>query len=88
MIKKCDCAFLDGTFYDNNELGRNIKEIPHPTVKESINLFDSLTEKDKKKIHFIHFNHTNPIISNEKFGKENVLDKGYNLAYEGQIVRF
>ena len=87
LIKKCDYAFVDGTFYDHNELARNIKEIPHPTIKESISLFDSFTEKDKKKIHFIHFNHTNPVISNEKFGRKNVLEQGFNLAYEGQIIR-
>jgi len=87
VIKKCDYAFIDGTFYDQNELGRDMKEIPHPTIKDSINLFNSLSEKDKEKIHFIHFNHTNPVISNEKFGKQNVLDKGFNLAYEGQIIR-
>ena len=87
LIKKCDYAFVDGTFYDHNELARNIKEIPHPTIKESISLFDSFTKKDKKKIHFIHFNHTNPVISNEKFGRKNVLEQGFNLAYEGQIIR-
>lgn len=87
LIKKCDYAFIDGTFYDHNELARNIKEIPHPTIKESISLFNSFTEKDKKKIHFIHFNHTNPVISNEKFGRKNVLDQGFNLASEGQIIR-
>ena len=87
LIKTCDYAFLDGTFYKNNELGRDIKEIPHPTVHESMKLFAKLPARDKKKIHFIHFNHTNPIISNKKFGKQNVLDKGFNLAYEGQIIK-
>ena len=27
------------------------------------------------------------VISNEKFGRQNVLDKGFNLAYEGQTIR-
>ncbi len=87
LIKNCDYAFIDGTFYDHNELARNIKEIPHPTIKESISLFNSFKEKDKKKIHFIHFNHTNPVISNEKFARKNVLEQGFNLAYEGQIIK-
>ena len=74
VIKKCDYAFIDGTFYDQNELGRDMKEIPHPTIKDSINLFNSLSEKEK--IHFIHFNHTNSVISNENLENKMCWTKG------------
>jgi pyrroloquinoline quinone biosynthesis protein B len=72
MIRNCDYALLDGTFYDASELpGRNLSEIPHPFVSESFNLFKSLPERDRKKIYFIHFNHTNRL--SWKNGEEKAL---------------
>ena len=44
LIKEVDYAFLDGTFYKNGELGRDMSEIPHPFVAESMELFSSLSK--------------------------------------------
>jgi len=80
LVKQVDMALLDATFYDSNELpGRNMDEIPHPFVVESIAHFESLPPEDKAKIHFIHFNHTNPLLTNGDEA-EAVRNKGYNLA--------
>jgi pyrroloquinoline quinone biosynthesis protein B len=63
LIKEVDNALIDGTFFSASEVGnRNIAEIPHPLVQESLQLFDSLPSKEKEKIIFIHFNHTNPLL--------------------------
>jgi len=63
-IEKVDYAFLDATFYDAAEINnRDISEIPHPFVIESMELFASLSAEEKSKIHFIHFNHTNPLLN-------------------------
>jgi len=60
LIKEVDHALIDGTFFSAAEVGnRNITEIPHPLVEESMKLFDALSIKEKQKIMFIHFNHTN-----------------------------
>ena len=67
LIKKVDYAFLDATFYKNGELKRDMSEIPHPFVQESMELFSELSEKDKQKVHFIHFNHTNPLLHGRKY---------------------
>ena len=88
LIKKVDYAFLDATFYKNGELKRDMSEIPHPFVKESMGLFSDLTETDKQKVHFIHFNHTNPLLIEGSTARKEVLKKGFNLAKEGQIIRF
>ncbi len=88
LIKKVDYAFLDATFYKNGELKRDMSEIPHPFVEESMELFSELSEKDKSKIHFIHFNHTNPLLIEGSTAQKEVLEKGFNLAKEGQIIRF
>ena len=88
LIKQVDYAFLDATFYKNGELERDMSEIPHPFVEESMELFSSLSDADKQKIYFIHFNHTNPLLINGSTAQKGVLQKGFNCATEGQIIRF
>ena len=88
LIEEVDYAFLDATFYKNGELKRDMSEIPHPFVEESMELFSALTETDKQKIHFIHFNHTNPLLIEGSTAQKEVLKKGFNLAKEGQIIKF
>jgi pyrroloquinoline quinone biosynthesis protein B len=88
LIQKVDYAFLDATFYKNGELSRDMSKIPHPFVQESMELFSTLTKTDKKKVHFIHFNHTNPLLIEGSSAKNEVLKNGFNLAQEGQIIVF
>lgn len=84
-IKNVDLAFIDGSFYQNGELpNRDMSEIPHPFIEESLQLFSELSAEDKGKIHFIHFNHTNPIMRNTP-EKSTVLQQGYNVAEEGSV---
>ncbi|MGB0403324.1 MAG: MBL fold metallo-hydrolase [Salibacteraceae bacterium] len=83
LIHEVDYALLDGTFYQNGEIkGRNMSEIPHPFVSESMKRFSALNEIDKAKIHFIHFNHTNPILWNDEV-KSAVKLQGFNIAETG-----
>jgi len=87
-IKKVDYALVDATFYDSKEVNyRDISEIPHPFVIESIELFDSLNEKEKNKIYFIHLNHTNPLLDKESDQYKYVISKGYNVAQEGLVLK-
>ena len=79
---------MDATFYKNGELKRDMSEIPHPFVEESMELFSKLSGADKQKVHFIHFNHTNSLLIEGSAAKKNVLNKGFNLAKEGQIIKF
>jgi len=80
-IKKVDYAFLDATFYDSEEINnRDISEIPHPFVIESMELFKNLLPAEKEKIHFIHFNHTNPLLNPDSEQSKEVLKKGFQIA--------
>ncbi len=88
LIKKVDYAFLDATFYKNGELKRDMSEIPHPFVEESMGLFSNLSETDKQKVHFIHCNHTNPLLQEGSNAQKEVIKKGFNFAKEGQVIRF
>ena len=85
-IKTVDYAFLDGTFYQNGEIpGRDMSLIPHPFMEESMLIFDSLSEEEKSKIYFIHFNHTNPVLQKESAARNEVEKRGFHVAREGQI---
>jgi pyrroloquinoline quinone biosynthesis protein B len=88
-IKKVDIALLDATFYANGEIpGRDMSEIPHPFVEESMSLFESLSLEDKAKVHFIHFNHTNPLLFDNSPETKAVKKAGYNVARQGQLLAF
>ena len=85
-VKSVDYAFLDATFYSGEEINRSMSEIPHPFISETINLFkDELTET-KNKIHFIHFNHTNPLLIKNSNQQNDVRNKGFKIAKQGQII--
>lgn len=80
-IQKVDYAFLDATFYSGKEINnRDISEIPHPFVVESLEKFKDLNVKEKAKIIFIHFNHTNPLLDPNSEESQIVLDKGFKIG--------
>jgi pyrroloquinoline quinone biosynthesis protein B len=80
-IAEVDYAFIDGTFFDAAEINnRDISTIPHPFIIESMKLFKDLPAKEKKKIYFIHFNHTNPVINKKSNQYRQVVQNGFNVA--------
>ena len=85
-VARVDFALLDATFYEDGELpNRNMTEIPHPFVSETISLFSPLSESEKRKVKFIHFNHTNPLIF-EGPDREIVKNLGFGVATEGERI--
>jgi pyrroloquinoline quinone biosynthesis protein B len=85
-VARVDVALLDATFYKDGELpNRNMSEIPHPFVAETISLFSSLSEGEKRKVKFIHFNHTNPLIF-EGPERKQVKNLGFGVATEGERI--
>lgn len=80
-IKKVDYAFLDATFFDGKEINnRDISEIPHPFVSESMAKFSQLEKSEKKKVVFIHFNHTNPLLNSSNQEYKEVIRNGFKVA--------
>lgn len=87
-IARVDYAFIDGTFYDAAEINnRDISEIPHPFIIESMKLFKNLAPAEKKKIYFIHFNHTNPLLNRKSIQASEVTRNGFNIAAINDIIR-
>ena len=85
-IKKVDYAFLDATFYSGKEINnRDISQIPHPFIIESLEMFKTLDSIERKKVIFIHFNHTNPVIDLKNNEAKNVLDQGFNIGSINEV---
>ena len=84
LVQEVDYALIDASFYADGELGnRDMSQIPHPFVSESMALFDHLEAEDKEKVWFIHFNHTNPLLDADSEQSRFVQEQGYNIAREG-----
>ncbi len=89
FVKQCDYLLLDGTFYKDGELpGRNMTEIPHPFVQESMKWLEKVSREEKRKVWFIHFNHTNPLVRKESAECKEVRNRGFNVATQGLVIKF
>ena len=86
-LKTVDVAFIDGTFYDSEEINhRNMAEIPHPFVVETMEMFRDEDEKTKSKLHFTHLNHTNPLLDTTSTQYKEVILNGFSVSNFKQIV--
>lgn len=80
-----DIAYLDATFFDGAEMpGRDMREIPHPFVVESLQRFGKLNPRERAKIRLIHLNHTNPLLNPESDAVRQIQDAGLGLAIQGE----
>jgi len=100
LIINNDVLFLDGTFFSAREIpNRNIKEIPHPLIEDSINILDQIVdditnnvettlskEQFKNKIKFIHLNHTNPCLDEYSDEYKLLISKGYEVAKQFEVI--
>ena len=84
MLSNVDYAFIDATFYSSDEINRNIEEIPHPLVMETMDLLSDLPYEQRNKVYFIHMNHTNQMLDINSDISKNILKKGFNIARLGQ----
>lgn len=84
-LKEVQTALLDGTFFRNGELpNRDMSEVPHPFVAQTMNLLKNASTRERKKVVFIHFNHTNPLLRDAQARKE-VIRAGFGVAEELQL---
>ena len=86
IVENSDYSLLDGTFYDINELpGRDMSQIPHPFIVETMKLFKHSDKKDS--IYFIHLNHTNLALNKDSLEYKKVIFNGFNISEYGQILK-
>lgn len=83
LIRKADISIIDGTFYSVSEIGyRDISQIPHPRVVESVELFSAVADQ----IIFTHLNHTNPLIRENSAQRKKVEGMGFRIAKDGDVL--
>lgn len=85
QIKSVDIALLDATFFDAAELpGRDMKDIPHPFISESIDRLAELPLTERAKVRFIHLNHSNPALDPSSQAYQSVIAIGMHVAQQAE----
>jgi pyrroloquinoline quinone biosynthesis protein B len=84
IVKSSDYVLIDGTFYADGEINRPMSEVPHPFVSETAEILKDLPLKERHKVCFIHFNHSNPLIQGNKAKIKELKAKGFNVTFQGQ----
>ena len=84
VLESVDYALIDATFFADGELGnRDMSQIPHPFVSETMALFEQSSAEVRDKIWFIHMNQSNPLLNPNSEATQLVQDRGFNVAREG-----
>jgi pyrroloquinoline quinone biosynthesis protein B len=88
VVRDNDYLLLDGTFFADGEINRPMSEVPHPFVSETVEMLSKLPLKQRGKVHFIHFNHSNPLVQGDAKKIADLKRKGFNITFEGQKFSF
>lgn len=83
VVRTSDYLLIDGTFFADGEIARPIDQVPHPFVTETMDLLGSLPARDRAKVYFIHFNHSNPLVQGRKKTIREVRRRGFGIATTG-----
>lgn len=84
-VRGVDAAYLDATFYDNNEIpGRDMTTFPHPRITETMDRLESLPFEERSKVRFIHLNHTNPAQWRDTPARRAIKQRGFRVAERGE----
>lgn len=84
LVKENDILLIDGTFYRDGEIDRPMSEVPHPFITETVGLLADLSIKERKKVSFIHLNHSNPLLQPRSKERINLKAKGFSWVETGQ----
>ncbi|MEQ1605330.1 MAG: MBL fold metallo-hydrolase [Pyrinomonadaceae bacterium] len=83
IVRASDYLLIDGTFYADGEISRPMSEVPHPFASETMDLLKELPARERTKIYFTHFNHSNPLVQGNAKKIREVGKKGFHIASRG-----
>lgn len=87
VIASVDFALLDGTFFADGEIpGRNMDEIMHPFIVQSLERFATLPAAERAKVLFTHLNHSNPASDPTGEAAARIRASGMGVAADGQLL--
>jgi pyrroloquinoline quinone biosynthesis protein B len=85
LVRGEDLLLVDGTFFSGDELpGRDLREIPHPTIRETMDRLQGLPPSERRKVRFIHLNHTNPALDPASGPAREIRERGFSVAKQGE----
>jgi pyrroloquinoline quinone biosynthesis protein B len=85
VLATVDRAYVDGTFFENGEIpGRDMADIPHPFIEETLARVAELPAQERAKVRFLHLNHTNPALDLEGEAVRRIRAAGCDVAVEGE----
>jgi pyrroloquinoline quinone biosynthesis protein B len=90
-ILRCDMAFLDGSFYTDDELiglglmPKHARSLGHQPVGGSEGTLAQLRGTGTRVI-FTHLNNSNPMLDPDSEAATRVRDCGAEIAYDGMSV--
>ncbi|HRI03544.1 MAG TPA: MBL fold metallo-hydrolase [Pyrinomonadaceae bacterium] len=87
VVRTADYLLIDGTFYADGEISRPMSEVPHPFVSETVDLLKALPVKERAKVYFTHFNHSNPLVQGNKTALQDLRRHGFRMAKSGLRLR-
>jgi|SRR5579864_2110381 len=88
-----DLVFIDGTFWTDDELiqarrsRKTAREIGHLPLSGPGGLLEQFPTKIRGRKVLIHINNTNPILDEDSLEHREVLDAGFEIAYDGMEFR-
>lgn len=87
VLGEVDVALLDASFFAAGEIpGRDLADIPHPFVVESLERFRPLPLDERAKIRFTHLNHTNPAVDPDSAAAARIRAAGMRVARDGEVI--
>ena len=84
LIASVDVAYVDGTFFDDGELDRDMSRIPHPRVVDTVGRVADRAPHLASRVRFVHLNHTNPALVDGASARTFVESAGLAVASEGE----
>lgn len=86
-LAEVDLALVDGTFFGDGEVpGRDMAQIPHPFVVETLSALAQAPPELRARVRFTHLNHTNPLADPASPESARVAAAGMDVAREGQVL--
>jgi len=84
LIASVDVAYVDGTFFDDGELERDMSAIPHPRIVDTVRRVADLDTSLAARVRFVHLNHTNPALVDGSSARTVVEATGMAISSEGE----
>lgn len=75
---------VDGSFFSGDELGgRDMREIPHPPVRSTMDLLQAEVDAGRLEVWFTHLNHSNPLWDPASAAARETARRGFGVARTG-----